>query len=454
MKILFTSQPGVGHIAPLIPMAKAFLRAGHSVAVASGASYREFVESEGVTFIPAGLDFDEARPAETLPDILSVPHEHRARWLLDSIFMDRAPKAMLPTLLSIVGKFDLVIHDNYEYAGALAAEKLNVPYMCCNMSFLMRRDGVKVAIGKSLQSLRAYAGLPEDKNCDAVGRHMDIRLMPIDFSFMNALTGSSYKKLLLKNILKRRQVPQSLKMTMISCILSWIKYRHNEELSNPQSNEIFINVWRKNTEPTGIPDWLRTMPRNRKTVYVSLGTVFNTIYPEVYDRVFSAAKDMNINLIMVLGKDVDLTRYGSLPSNVYIKDYVDQQLLMPFVDLCVVHGGFSTTMKGLNSGIPQLILPLSGDQPAIYSIANTLGVAVDLPFEILKMDAEGAFGLDVKALTSKNIKELIIDGLGRSELKVCAARIKDVMSHMDNESAAVEKIVARFGGDVKSKLAA
>lgn len=454
MRILITSQPGAGHIGPLIPIAKAFISTGHQVVIASGASYRNFVEKEGLGFIAAGLDFDEGRPAETLPEMLDVPDEKKARWLLDTIFMDKAPKAMLPILLDIVDQFDLVIHDNYEYAGALAAEKMGVPYICCNMSFLMRRDGVKVAIGKSLNMLRKHVGLPTDKGCEAIGRHMDMRLMPISFSFMNALTGLSYKKLLVKNILKGRQISQSIKMLIISSILSWVKYRHHENLHSPQPNEIFINVWRQNNEPTSIPDWLRLMPKNRKTIYVSLGTVFNTIYPEVYDKVFSAAKNMNVNLIMVLGKEADLTRYGPLPSNVYVKDYVDQELLMPFVDLCIIHGGFSTTMKGLNSGIPQLILPLSGDQPAIYSIANTLGAAVDLPFDILKMDAEGAFGIDVKALTAGHLKDLINEGLGNPKLKACASNIKEAMDHMDGEAEAVARIVRKFSGDITEEALA
>ena len=157
---------------------------------------------------------------------------------------------------------------------------------------------------------------------------------------------------------------------------------------------------------------------------------------------------------MVLGKETDLNRYGELPDNVYIKDYVDQQMLMPFVDLCVVHGGFSTTMKGLNSGIPQLILPLSGDQPAIYSIANTLGVAVDLPYEILKMDAEGAFGIDVKALSAKHLGCLIEDGLTNSNLIESTRHIKNSMGAMPDQYSVVDSIVKRFSIESDIKQAA
>lgn len=444
MKVLMTSQPGQGHIGPLIPIAKELIARGCEVTIASGKSYREFVENQGVKFFAAGLDFDEARPAETLPEMLTIPRKKQARWLLDTIFMGRAPRAMLPALLKIVSDYDLVIHDNYEYAGALAAEKMNVPYVCCNMSYLMRRDAVKAAIGPSISALRAEVGLPVDKTFSAIGRYLDLRLMPIDFSFLNALTSNNYHRLLLKSVMKGKQVGLALKMLLLGSLLKLIKWKYHEQIFSPQENEFFVNIWREKPEVHLIPDWLKTMPRDRKTVYVCLGTVFNRLYPQVFDLVLEAARGMNINLIMTVGRGVDLTRFGQQPSNVYIKDYVDQKILMPFTDLCVVHGGFSTTMKGMNWGIPQLILPLSGDQPAIYGIANTLGVAVDLPFDVLSMDAEGAFGLNVDALNKDNMRALLETGLNSQFLQDNARAMKAKMDAMPSERDAVDALLDRF----------
>lgn len=454
MKVLMTSQPGLGHIGPMIPIAKELIARDCEVTFVSGSSYREFVESHGIKFIAAGLDFDEARPAETLPEMLDVPRKKQARWLLDTIFMNRAPRALLPSLLKIVADYDLVIHDNYEYAGALAAEKMNIPYVCCNMSYLMRPSAVKVAFGSLITALRAEAGLPVDKSFSSVGRYLDLRLMPINFSFLNALTGTNYQRLLVKSLMHGKQMKLALRMLLRSFFLKWIKWRNHEKIVNPQENEFFVNVWREKPDLHLIPDWLKTMPRDRKTVYVCLGTVFNRLYPQVFDIVLEAARGMNINLIMTVGRGVDLNKYGQQPPNVYIKDYVDQKLLMPFTDLCVVHGGFSTTMKGMNWGIPQLILPLSGDQPAICSIANTLGVAVDLPFELVSMDAEGAFGLNVDALNKDNMRALLEIGLNSQSLQKNAHAMKIKMDEMPSEREAVDVLLRQFKREYPHKAVA
>src|ERR1041384_5208621 len=57
MRILFTVQPSVGHLHPLVPVARAAQAGGHDVVVCSSASFRPDVEAFGLTHIPAGLDW-------------------------------------------------------------------------------------------------------------------------------------------------------------------------------------------------------------------------------------------------------------------------------------------------------------------------------------------------------------------------------------------------------------
>lgn len=52
MRVLFTTQPGVGHFHPLVPLARALLAAGHAVAVACAPSFAPLVEVAGLTARP------------------------------------------------------------------------------------------------------------------------------------------------------------------------------------------------------------------------------------------------------------------------------------------------------------------------------------------------------------------------------------------------------------------
>ena len=49
MRVLFTVQPSVGHLHPLVPVAGALAKAGHEVAVCSAPSFRSDIESFGLT---------------------------------------------------------------------------------------------------------------------------------------------------------------------------------------------------------------------------------------------------------------------------------------------------------------------------------------------------------------------------------------------------------------------
>ncbi len=57
MRALLTVQPSVGHLHPLVPVARALSGAGHEVAVCSAPSFRPEVEAFGLTHIDAGLDW-------------------------------------------------------------------------------------------------------------------------------------------------------------------------------------------------------------------------------------------------------------------------------------------------------------------------------------------------------------------------------------------------------------
>ncbi len=48
MRVLFTTQPGEGHLNPLVPLARALLAAGHEVAVACAPSFGRLVEARGL----------------------------------------------------------------------------------------------------------------------------------------------------------------------------------------------------------------------------------------------------------------------------------------------------------------------------------------------------------------------------------------------------------------------
>jgi hypothetical protein len=63
VRALLTVHPSVGHLHPLVPVARALAGAGHEVAVASAPAFRGDVEAFGLRHIGAGLDCSMSDPS-------------------------------------------------------------------------------------------------------------------------------------------------------------------------------------------------------------------------------------------------------------------------------------------------------------------------------------------------------------------------------------------------------
>ena len=134
MRVLFTCFPGYGHFHPLVPLARALRDAGHAVAFATAEPFCARAEQAGFTARPAGLG-EEAAVAErdrrlaATPGLANTgPGEARARLM----FFDVAPSAMLADLVPLGRDWqpDLIIHDEGESAGPIAAAILGIPSVC------------------------------------------------------------------------------------------------------------------------------------------------------------------------------------------------------------------------------------------------------------------------------------------------------------------------------------
>ena len=53
-RILFVTEPGMGHVHPLLPVMHTLQARGHAVALATSRLYQERIEREGIPFYPLG----------------------------------------------------------------------------------------------------------------------------------------------------------------------------------------------------------------------------------------------------------------------------------------------------------------------------------------------------------------------------------------------------------------
>lgn len=130
MKLLFTTTGHPGHVLPLVPLARACLRAGHEVRVAGPRSRSEIVLRADVPF----WAFDDP-PADEVgaafAPALELPPEEANALVIGEVFGRLATAAALPGVLGMIEAWrpDVVVRESYEFASAVAAERAGVPHV-------------------------------------------------------------------------------------------------------------------------------------------------------------------------------------------------------------------------------------------------------------------------------------------------------------------------------------
>lgn len=307
----------VGHINPLVPLARALTERGHELRWATAPDGCARVEQAGFDAVPAGIT-QAARWAEMdrrFAAIAQLPPQQRPDAMFPRLFGTISAPPALADLLPLVQAWQpqLVINDAAELASPIAAAAIDVPHATHAFGALLpehrvRAGGEAVAELWQAQGLqpRPYAGLYDHVYIDIYppsmqppgGDHLGARrhLRPVAFA------GATDER---------------LDPTIL--------------------------------ERTGKP-----------LVYLTFGTVFNDhpAFPVAVAGIHAAG----VGAVVTVGPGADPATLGPQPSGIVVERYIPQTLLLPECDVVASHAGSGTALAALAAGIPQLCLPQAADQ--------------------------------------------------------------------------------------------
>lgn len=315
MKILMLTQPGEGHLNPMLPAARALLAAGHELSVVSAPSFAPRIEARGLRAIGAGLDYLEADCRARFPELRALPDHEVGTWFLAELFADLSVHAMVPDLIEIVERErpDLLIRSNYEFASCIVGELRGIPHVTIHCAFMTPARHVAAQLEQPLAYARSAFGLPP----------------------FPALA-------MLDSPLELSQAP-----------LAW----HAE----PKATARAVRPERVTVADSDPLDGLG-FDRDRPLVYASMGTVDNV--RGLFPTVLEALRELPINLVVTVGRTHDPASFGAQPDNVLVRSYIAQDLLLPRCDLFVNNASFFTVLAALLHAVPVLLCPLAGDTPS------------------------------------------------------------------------------------------
>jgi hypothetical protein len=321
VRVLFVCYPQLGHVHPLVPLARAAADAGHEVQFASGASVTGRIRDTGLASFdigPPGQEpFFEAltRRIGGEPGAGLAP-ERILDWFVPNLFAATVAPLVLPDLLEVMEWWqpDLVVYDTFTFAAPLAAA-------------LADRPSIQHSIGLLLS--------------DAVFRLVEEPLAPLWERHGLAVEpqGGSFRGTCLSI------APPDLETPVDQSVADRVRPLRPVAFSG--------------TADECLPRWIEDLA-SRPTVYVTLGTFMNT------DRgVFRAALDglatEPVNVVVTVGRNNPSDWLDPVPANARVEQFIPQAALLPHCDVVVSHGGSGTLLSALGAGLPQVLVPQGAD---------------------------------------------------------------------------------------------
>lgn len=163
MRLLVTFVGGLGHLAPLLPLARAVREAGHEVAIAGSGGLVPRIEEAGFTAFPTSTRPHHNQSANQGRRPLEVMDARATELEFAENFADRGARRMARAVPDVIRTFkpDLVLRDETDLGTTIAAELLDVPvasHLVLAAGLLLRPE----LVAPRLDAVRAEHGLPPD----------------------------------------------------------------------------------------------------------------------------------------------------------------------------------------------------------------------------------------------------------------------------------------------------
>lgn len=344
VKILFSGCPGYGHLHPMLPLARAAVRAGHDVVLATGPDLAPHLAGRGFQTWAVGPSLAEswARLDAARSELGSIPPE-RDLELQFAVLFGESAATRAADLVPRAAQWrpDIVIHDPAEFAGPIAAHRAGAWRATHGLGLNPPADFRAVAEPAMVDVFTPW-GVPDLAAEVFEGPLLDIGPAGLWPGGDRAFARSIPLRPDPGDVLPTDRLPASL-----------------------------------DALPTG------------DTVYLTLGTVFHDA-PDVFHACLAGLRELPVNVVVTVGPDADPARLGPQPPTVVIEPYIPQALLLPRCRLVISHGGAGTMLGALAHGLPQLMLPQGGDQFLHAAAAEAAGAAVTLPPGTVTPDAAHA----------------------------------------------------------------
>ncbi len=373
-RILLPCPPLLGHLQPVLVIARALRRRGHDVDVLTGPAYAELVRAYGVAMrpLPAAAmsrPLPTPSPSALAPRWVQARRDVLARFIVplaaqstalgvalastdyDAVVADTAFLGALPLLLGtrrpdrppVVGisatPISAVSVDAAPFGSGLRNADTRFAHRRNRQVNWLLRHGPMRPVHEALdEALAAYGVAPGTASYFDLLGHFDV-------TYQLSLPELEYP---------RRELPATVR-----CV-------------GPLPIE--ATDWAP-------PPWWAGLDPTRPLVHVTQGTVDNTDLHRLVIPAVRALRDRDVSIVVTTGRPLlpaDRAMTELAPGRLQVADFIPYDALLPRTDLIITNGGWGGVQQAARYGVPVVVAGVTEEKPEVAARVAWSGLGINL----------------------------------------------------------------------------
>ncbi|QNJ91626.1 glycosyltransferase family 1 protein [Mycolicibacterium fluoranthenivorans] len=373
-EILIASCPPVGHIGPLLNVARGLVGRGDRVTVLTSARHADAIRAAGARPLPlpVGADFDDTALDAELPGRAETSGIARVNFDVKHVFVRPLPYQAAALSDALAGNtFDVILADAF-FLGILPILLKHRPDRPPLLAYV-----TSPLLLTSRDTAPGGTGI-----LPGTGRLGRLRNRALNVLAQRILLRPAHQSLIA--MLDALGLPEPPAFVLDSGILAdRVIVPTIPEFEYPRSDlpghVCFVGaVTPAPASDFTPPAWWHRLDQGRPVVHVTQGTVDNADLSRLIEPTIAALADENVTLVVSTGgRPVDQIR-TPLPANTVATEFVPHDMLLPRVDVMVTNGGYGAVQRALMAGVPLVVAGNTEDKPEVAARVEWFGAGVNL----------------------------------------------------------------------------
>lgn len=384
--ILIASCPPIGHIGPLLNVARGLVLRGDRVTVLTSARHADAIRATGAEPLPlpTAADFDDSALDADLPGRAETSGIERVNFDIKHVFVRPLPyqAAALADALAAT-PFDAVLTDAF-FLGVLpmllGGRRERPPVLAYSTTPLLLSSRDTAPGGMGLLPGSGLSGRTRNRILNLLAQRVLLRPAHRSLTAMLDVLG----------------LPEPAAFVLDSGVLAdRLIVPTVPEFEYPRSdlpgNVRFVGaVTPMPATEFRPPAWWDRLDRERPVVHVTQGTVDNADLSRLIEPAITALADADVTVVVSTGGR-PVEQIGiALPANTIVTEYVPHDVLLPKVDVMVTNGGYGAVQRALAAGVPLVVAGNTEDKPEVAARVEWAGAGINLRTGTPSADAVGA----------------------------------------------------------------